>query len=62
MLLVLRLSGPIVDETVTAPYLRLSGCSGACWSIFNSLPLKAGIRRLNKSNSSTPAGFWAELL
>jgi hypothetical protein len=99
MLLLLRLSGSIIDETVTPPtatesffyksmtllpaykpdllvekavivelktvekilpvheaqmltYLRLSGLERGLLLNFNSVPLKAGIRRLNKSNSS----------
>jgi GxxExxY protein len=41
-----------VHEAQMLTYLRLSGLERGLLLNFNSVPLKAGIRRLNKSNSS----------
>jgi GxxExxY protein len=41
-----------VHEAQMLTYLRLSGLDRGLLLNFNSVPLKAGIRRLNKSNSS----------
>ena len=41
-----------VHEAQLLTYLRLSGLERALLFNFNSVPLKSGIRRLNKSNSS----------
>jgi GxxExxY protein len=41
-----------VHEAQILTYLRLSGLERGLLLNFNSVPLKAGIRRLNKSNSS----------
>jgi GxxExxY protein len=41
-----------VHEAQTLTYLRLSGLERGLLLNFNSVPLKAGIRRLNKTNSS----------
>jgi hypothetical protein len=42
-----------VHEAQILTYLRLSGLERGLLINFNSVPLKAGIRRLNKSNSSS---------
>jgi GxxExxY protein len=41
-----------VHEAQMLTYLRLSGLERGLLLNFNSVPLKAGIRRMNKSNSS----------
>jgi GxxExxY protein len=41
-----------VHEAQMLTYLRLSGLERGLLLNFNSVPLKAGIRRINKSNSS----------
>jgi len=41
-----------VHEAQMLTYLRLSGLDRGLLLNFNSVPMKAGIRRLNKSNSS----------
>jgi GxxExxY protein len=41
-----------VHEAQILTYLRLSGLERGLLLNFNSVPLKAGIRRLNKSHSS----------
>ena len=41
MLLLLRLSGPIVDETITLFYLRLSGLERGLLVNFNFVPMRA---------------------